>query len=41
MLMCRERHVCEKDDIWNPATQCCENGKYLASVIQWLRLMKL
>ena len=25
--------VCEKDYIWNPATCSCENGKYLASVI--------
>ena len=25
--------VCEKDYIWSPATCSCENGKYLASVI--------
>ena len=26
-------HVCEKDYIWNPATCGCENGKYLASIM--------
>ena len=25
--------LCEKDYIWNPATGSCENGKYLASII--------
>ena len=25
--------MCEKDYIWNPATCSCENGKYLASII--------
>ena len=25
--------ICEKDCIWNPATCNCENGKYLASII--------
>ena len=25
--------MCEKDCIWNPATCSCENGKYLASII--------
>ena len=25
--------VCEKDYIWNPATCSCENGKYLASIV--------
>ena len=23
----------EEDEIWNPATSCCQNGKYLASVL--------
>ena len=30
---CKKRHVCEKDYVWNPATWNCENGKYLASVM--------
>ena len=25
--------MCQKDNIWNPVTCNCENGKYLASVI--------
>ena len=29
----KERHVCEKDCIWNPATCSCRNGKYLASIM--------
>ena len=28
-----EKHICEKDYIWNPATCSCKNGKYLASII--------
>ena len=30
---CKKRHLCEKDYIWNPTTCNCENGKYLASMI--------
>ena len=30
---CKKRHVCEKDYVWNPATCSCENGKYLADII--------
>ena len=30
---CKKRHICEKDHIWNPATCSCENGKYLASIM--------
>ena len=26
-------YVCEKDYVWNPATCNCENGKYLASIM--------
>ena len=26
-------HVSEKDNIWNPSKCVCENGKYLASII--------
>ena len=30
-------YVCEKDYVWNPATCNCENGKYLASIMnEWL-----
>ena len=27
------KNVCEKSNIWNPATCSCENGKYLGSII--------
>ena len=30
---CKKRHVYEKDYVWNPATCNCENGKYLASIM--------
>ena len=30
---CKKHHICEKDYIWNPATCCCENGKYLANIM--------
>ena len=30
---CKKRHVCEKDYAWNPATSNCENGKYLAIIM--------
>ena len=30
---CKKCHVCEKDFVWNPATCNCENGKYLASIM--------
>ena len=29
----KEHHVCKRDYIWSPATCNCENGKYLASII--------
>ena len=32
LCVCRKRHGCKKDYIWNPATCSCRNGKYLASV---------
>ena len=31
--MWKKHHTCEKDYIWNPATCGCENGNYLASII--------
>ena len=30
---CKKHHICEKDYVWNPATCNCENGKYLASIM--------
>ena len=27
-----QKHIYEKDYIWNPATCSCKNGKYLASI---------
>ena len=30
---CKKRRVCEKDYIWNPSACSCENGKYLASIM--------
>ena len=30
---CKKRHICEKDNIWNPATCSCENRKYSASMM--------
>ena len=30
---CKNNHVCEKDYVWNPSKCICENGKYLASII--------
>ena len=35
----KEHRLCEKDYIWNPATCSCENGKYLASIIDDLVIM--
>ena len=29
---CKKHHIYQKDDIWNPATCCCKNSKYLANV---------
>ena len=26
-------HACEKDCVWNPSTSNCENGIYLASIM--------
>ena len=30
---CKERHVCEKDYIWNPSACNFENGKFVASMM--------
>ena len=30
---CKKCHVSEKDYIWNPSTWSCDNGKYLASIM--------
>ena len=29
----KKRHVCEKKYVWKPSTYSCENGKYLASIV--------
>ena len=31
--VCKKHSPCEKDYVWNPATCNCENGKYLASIM--------
>ena len=36
---CKKRRVCEKDHVWNPSTCNCENGKYLASIIDNAAIM--
>ena len=28
----KRHHMCGKDDIWNPSTCTCKNGKYLKSI---------
>ena len=30
---CKKYHICEKRLYWNPAICNCENGKYLASIM--------
>ena len=30
---CKKIHVCENDYVWNPPRSNCENGKYLASIM--------
>ena len=30
---CKKNHVYEKHYIWNPGTSNCDNGKYLASIM--------
>ena len=30
---CKRRHICGKDYVWNRATCNCENGKYLAGIM--------
>ena len=35
---CKQNHVYEKDYVWNPATCNCENGKYLASIMDDLAI---
>ena len=29
----RKHHICEKDYVWNPAICNCENGQFLASIM--------
>ena len=35
----KKGHVCEKDYVWNPATYSCQNGKYLASIMDDLAII--
>ena len=30
---CKKHNIYEKDYVWNPSTCSCENGKYLASIM--------
>ena len=30
---CKKCHLCEKGYVWNPTTFSCENGKYLANIM--------
>ena len=30
---CKNHHICQKDDIWDPSNCICENEKYLASIM--------
>ena len=30
---CKKSRVCEKDYVWDPVTCNCENGQYLASIM--------
>ena len=30
---CKKHYICEKDYVQNPATCICENGKYLAIIM--------
>ena len=32
---CKNRGVCEKDYVWNPARCNCENGEHLASIMDY------
>ena len=36
---CKKHNIREKYFIWNPSTCSCENGKYLASIIDDLAIM--
>ena len=34
LFECKKHNICEKYYIWNSAACSCENGKYLASIIE-------
>ena len=38
---CKKRRVYENDYFWNPAKCSCENGKYLASIMDDIPIMCL
>ena len=33
LCKCKKHNICENDYVWNPVTCNCENGKYLASIM--------
>ena len=35
LCKCKKCHLCEKDYIWNPTSCNCENGKYLARIMDY------
>ena len=35
---CKKHHICEIYYFWNPSTCSCENGKYLASIMDHLTI---
>ena len=37
--LCKIRRVCEKNYIWNPSACSCENGKYLANIMDHSAIM--
>ena len=39
LFECKKRNVCEIYHIWSPGTGSCENGKYLASIMDDLGIM--
>ena len=36
---CKKHYICEKDYVQNPATCICENGKYLASIMDYFAII--
>ena len=36
---CKKYHICEKEYVWNPSTLICQNGKYIASIVDDLAII--